>query len=163
MPGGYDLIVLSNFDPPVAGDVERTVEAWLVSGRNGATRVQIGGARGAASAPAADASTTLPDTAAGHAAADYRKAFASGDTAVMRGFLTTRMAPWQRRTDERRNQYREMFAENGAMTLIDVEAASESEIRMRVNGAQSGPLVITLRIEMAAPHRINGIQMLMDR
>ncbi len=170
LPGEYDLIVLSNFDPPAAGAIERVVEQWLGGGRPGPGDVRIGGVRrptqapnAGASSPAAGAATTLPDTPVGRAAADYLKAFASGDTSLMRSFLTTRMAPGQRSTDERLNQYREMFAENGVMTLVGVDAASESAITMRVTGAQSGPLVITLRVENAAPYRINGIQFLMDR
>ena len=163
LPGEYDLIVLSNFDPPAAGALERTVEEWLGGGRGGSGRVRIGGPRGAAPTAPAGAGTTLPDTPVGRAAADYLKAFDSGDTTIMRSFLTTRMAPGQRSTDERLTQYREMFAENGAMTLVGVDAASESSVTMRVNGAQSGALVITLRIELVAPYRINGIQFLMDR
>ena len=65
--------------------------------------------------------------------------------------------------DDRLNQYREMFMESGPMTLVGVDAASESAITMRVSSARSGPLVLTLRIETAAPYRINGIQVLMDR
>ena len=163
LPGEYDLIVLSNFDPPAAGAIERTVEEWLGGDRPGPGRVRIGGPPRDAAPSTAGASTTFPDTPVGHAAADYLKAFATGDTTVMRSFLATRMMPGQRSTDERLGQYREMFADNGAMTLVGVDAASESEITMRVNGALSGPLLITLRIESAAPYRINGIQFRMER
>ncbi len=163
LPGGYDLIVLSNFDPPAAGAIERVVGEWLGGGRGEPGRVQIGGSGGAAQSAPGPVRTTFPETPVGHAAADYLQAFASGDTSIMRSFLTTRMAPGQRSTDERLTQYREMYAETGAMTLVGVDAASEAAITMRVNGARSGPLVITLRIETAAPYRINGIQVLMDR
>ncbi len=164
LPGDYDLIVLSNFDPPAAGAIEREVEGWLGGGRGGAGRVRIGGPGGApAPAPVSGASTTLPDTPVGRAAGAYLKAFATGDTSVMRSFLTTGMAPGQRSTDERLSQYREMFSDNGIMTLVGVDAATDSEITMRVNGTQSGPLVITVRIEPASPYRIIGIQFRMER
>lgn len=32
LPGGYDLIVLTNLDPPAAERVARLVRAWLGSG-----------------------------------------------------------------------------------------------------------------------------------
>ncbi|MBC7843808.1 MAG: beta-lactamase family protein [Gemmatimonadaceae bacterium] len=169
LPGGYDLIVLANFDPPAAGVILDAVESWLGGGRSGPDRVRVGGPpRGGAAGPDAPraggiVTTTLPETPVGRVASDYLKAFATGDTSVMRAFLLTRVVPGARSWDERVAQYREMYGENGALTLVDADAASDAEITMRVTGSRSGPLVVMLRIEPAAPFRIVGMQFRMER
>lgn len=169
LPGGYDLIVLSNFDPPAAGVISDAVESWLGGGRGGPDRVRVGGPpRGNGGGPDAPragsaAMTSLPDTPVGRAASDYLKAFATGDTSVMRAFMLTHLVPGARSWDERLVQYGEMFGEIGALTLVDADAVSDTEISMRVTGARSGPLTLILRIESVSPYRIAGLQVRMER
>ena len=169
LPGGYDLIVLSNFDPPAAGVILDAVESWLGGGRGGSDRVRVGGPpRGSGAGPDApragrNVMTSLPDTPVGRAASDYLKAFSTGDTSVVRAFLMAHMVPGARSWDERMAQYGEMYGDNGALTLVDADAVSDTEITMRVTGARSGPLVVMLRIEPAAPYRVTGLQFRMER
>lgn len=126
-PDGYDVIVLSNFDPPAAGAIADSVEQWLGGGgdRRGPVDVRVRGPRiirrgpGEASAGPPDAphgpiTEELPDTPIGRAAKDYLRAFASGDTAVMRAFIEEHMVPGGRTLSERIARYVEIFGENGA-------------------------------------------------
>ncbi len=53
LPGGYDVIVLSNFDPPTAGAIADSVEQWLGGGRRGPGDVRVGGPRIVLRAPGA--------------------------------------------------------------------------------------------------------------
>jgi hypothetical protein len=176
LPDGYDLIVLSNFDPPAAGAIADAVEGWLGGRRGGPGDVRVGGPRivvrrgpgGAGDGPPPDAAQgpmlpTLPDTPAGRVAGEYLRAFASGDTAVMRIFIGTRMAPNGLTLDERVGRYSEMFTENGALTLNGARSATPNDVSMAVSGARSGPMTMTMTVEAAAPYRVTGIRILMER
>jgi CubicO group peptidase (beta-lactamase class C family) len=175
-PDGYDVIVLSNFDPPAAGAIADSVERWLGGGgdRGGPGDVRVGGPRiirrgpgvaagGPPDAPRGPITKELPDTPIGRVAKDYLRAFASGDTAVMRAFIQEHMMPGGRTLSERIARFVEIFGENGALTLTGVQGATETELTMLVTGARSGPLNVILNTEAGPPFRITSLAFRLER
>lgn len=166
LPGDHDLIVLANLDPPAARGISDSVEKWLGGGGGGGDDVRVGGPGGAVPPPAAPAGPLLrelPDSPAGRAARGYLAAFASGDTAVMRAFMAANLVPDERSWDQRAARYREIFGENGALTLVGAREISPVEVSLAVTAAKAGALEVLLRVEDAPPHRIRGVMFRLER
>jgi hypothetical protein len=173
LPGGYDLIVLSNFDPPVAEMMADSVEAWLGSRGGGPGAEQVGGPQRVMLAPngpgdlppvpSGPMHTTMPDTPQGRVATGYLRAFASRDTATMRAFIAASMTQDSRTLDERVRRYQDVLADMGTLTFVGVRVASATSYAVQVNSSLQGPLTLLMSFEPVAPSRLIGIQFLMER
>jgi CubicO group peptidase (beta-lactamase class C family) len=180
LPGGYDVIVLANFDPPTAGMIVDSVEHWITGGRGpGGPGGPGGGPAGgpriimrAPGQPSADdppplpqgpLQRTLPDTPQGRAAGAYLRAFSTGDAAAMRTFIDTQITKDGRSLDERVSRYQEIFADLGPLSLVGVRVAPDGGFALQVNSAKNGELTMLMSFEAVAPFRIAGVQFRMER
>lgn len=181
LPGGYDVIVLANFDPPTAGMIVDSVERWISGGRGpgGPGDERVGGPRiimsgpGQPGAPGPDEQmppmpqgplqTTLPDTPQGRAAAAYLRAFSTGDPAAMRTFIDMQITTDVRSLDERVSRYQQIFADMGPLSLIGVRVAPDNSFAMQVKSAQNGEITMLMSFEAVAPFRIAGVQFRLER
>jgi D-alanyl-D-alanine carboxypeptidase len=145
LPGGYDLIVLENLDPPAADAILTPVMAWL-----GAPPPAQGRriAAGAPAQPIPAGATTLPDTPAGRLVADYLRAYNSGDTATMRRFFESEAVTDPARPIAARiDTYTKIYGDNGALELVSVDEASPSSLRITVRSAKAQPMTMSFDAE----------------
>ncbi len=180
LPGGYDVIVLANFDPPAAGTIVDSVERWLGGGGPGGAGETRGGGprivtRGPAQAgqpgpgdemppmPEGALQTKLPDTPQGRAAAGYLRAFSSGDAATMRAFIDTQVTKDGRSLDERVSRYQQLFGDMGALSLIGVRVAPDNSFALQVQSAQNGEITVLMSFQPVAPFRITTVQFRVQR
>jgi hypothetical protein len=179
LPGGYDVIVLSNFDPPTAGAIVDSVERWLGNGTGGPGDARVGGPRivmrgpGQPGAPGAGNDMppmpdgpmlpSLPETPQGRAAAAYLRTFSTGDSAQMRAFMDAQLTKDGRSLDERVRRYQQIFADMGALSLIGVRIAPDNAFAMQVESAHNGELTVLMSFEAVAPFRIASVQFVVMR
>ncbi len=178
LPGGYDVIVLANLDPPTAGMIVESVESWLGGGGGpggpGAPGDErVGGPRIIMRAPGQGGDmpplpegplqATLPDTPQGRAAAAYLRAFSSGDVATMRAFIDTQITKDGRSLDERVSRYEQIFGDMGKLTFVGVRIAPDNSFAMQVNSVHQGELTMLMSFEPVAPFRIAGVQFRLTR
>jgi CubicO group peptidase (beta-lactamase class C family) len=177
LPGGYDVIVLSNFDPPTAGMVVDSVERWLGAGAGsgpaGPGDERVGGPRIIMRAPGQGGEmppmpegplqSTLPDTPQGRAAAAYLRAFSSGDAATMRAFIDTQITKDGRSLDERVSRYQQIFADMGGLSFVGVRIAPDNSFALQVTSVHQGELTMLMSFEPVAPFRIAGVQFRLTR
>jgi CubicO group peptidase (beta-lactamase class C family) len=177
LPGGYDVIVLANFDPPTAGMIVDSVEHWITGGRGpgGPGGGRVGGPRiimrppgqpgpdDPPPLPQGPLQTTLPDTPQGRAASGYLRAFSTGDASAMRTFIDTQITKDGRSLDERVSRYQEIFADLGQLSLIGVRVAPDGGFAMQVRSAKNGELTMLMSFEPVAPFRIAAVQFRMER
>ena len=164
LPGGYDVVVLSNFDPPAAINIATTVRNWLL-GRPATpderARVGAGPPPSTAPSPAPPArggAVDLSTTEAGRAAERYVRAFNTGDTVAMRSFFDTWVVPNPARTSAQRLEtYRAMRDDLGDVTPASIAASKDDEISVLCHAAKGGDVTFTIAVEKAAPHRIVSI------
>lgn len=160
LPGGYDLIVLENLDPPAADAILAPVMSWL------GVPPPSPGRRMAAGAPAqriVTAATTLPDTPVGHVAAEYLRAYNSGDPEAMRRFFVERAVNDPGRpTAGRVDSYKRIYGDNGSFELTSVGAGTPSSLTLSVQAAKGQALTITFILE-AGSNRLKSLSVNMDR
>jgi D-alanyl-D-alanine carboxypeptidase len=159
LPGGYDIVVLSNFDPPTALQISGAVRNWLMGRPADApdSRMRIGA--GAPPTPASGQPMDLTRTAASRAADRYLHAFNTGDEAVMRAFFEKETVPNPARTTEARlESYRGMHGDLGTLTPLSVSASSETEISIIVHTAKGGQVTMIVTVEPVSPNRIASIR-----
>jgi CubicO group peptidase (beta-lactamase class C family) len=161
LPGGYDLIVLENFDPPAADAVVSPVLRWLgATPPAGAHMVRAGG--GSRAVPGAE--PKLPDTPVGRIAADYLRAYNSGDTAAMAHFFDSEAVPDAGRpTSKRVDTYKKIFGDNGRLDVVSASDATPTSLRVTTRGTQGSTLVLTFTVESAAPSRLQSLQVDLER
>jgi D-alanyl-D-alanine carboxypeptidase len=184
LPDGYDLIVLTNLDPPAAEPIADSVEVWLGGGGG---RMRGPGAPGRVSAadappdsgrrvimrapgdpepmplPDGPVQPTLPDTPQGRAAAAYFRAFSSGDAGTLRTTFETLFTKGTRPTEARVAQSLELFNEFGALTVVGVRAAPDGGFVVDVASAKQGTMNVMISFEAAAPYRISSVGFRVER
>ena len=160
LPGGYDLIVLENLDPPAADAIVAPVMSWLGAAPPlGARRVIAGGG----ARPVSATTATLPDTPAGHIAADYLRAYNSGDTVAMAQFFETRaVSNPARPTAARLEAYRTIFADNGRLTVLSVNDESATSLELSARGEHGATISLVFTVDQAAPHKLTSLQVEMS-
>ena len=156
LPGGYDLIVLENLDPPAADATVTPVLSWLgATPPPGARRLRAGGGPH----PLPSASPKLPDTPAGRIAASYLRSYNTGDSAVMsRFFESSAVSDPARPTAARIATYRNILSDNGRLTLISVDEETPSSLSVTVRGDRGSELRLTFLVENAEPHRLTSLR-----
>jgi CubicO group peptidase (beta-lactamase class C family) len=156
LPGGYDLIVLENLDPPAADAIVQPVMSWLgAAGPGPARRNAAAGATGAAK---------LPDSPVGRIAAHYLRAYNSGESdSVRRFFDTEAVSDSTRPTALRVERYKAIYADNGKLELATVDEATPTSLTVTVNGAQGHSMSMTFTVEPAEPHRLASLQLNISR
>jgi CubicO group peptidase (beta-lactamase class C family) len=161
LPGGYDLIVLENIDPPAADAIVTPVLRWLgATPPAGAHMVRAGGG----SHPVQGAEPKLPDTMAGRIASEYLRAYNSGDAATMARFFDTRAVPdASRPTSARVETYQKVFSDNGRLEVTSVSDETPTSLRVTASGAEGSTVVLTFTVESAAPGRLQSLQVDLER
>ncbi|HEV7702984.1 MAG TPA: serine hydrolase domain-containing protein [Gemmatimonadaceae bacterium] len=161
LPGGYDLIVLENLDPPAADAIVSPVTSWLGAASPG-TEKRI--AAGAPSTPVSSAPTKLPDTRAGSVVADYLRAFNSGDPAKMKQFFDTEAVNDSTRpTEARVDTYRRIYEDNGALEIAAIERATPGSITIIVHAAKGQTLSMSFELEDGATGKLKRLAVNMSR
>jgi|GEM_PF-3386821 len=161
LPGGYDLIVLENLDPPAADAIVTPVMSWLgIPGPPAGQRVMAGGA----ARPIPSVATKLPDTPVGRVAADYLRAYNSGDAESVRRFLETEaVSDSTRPTATRVERYKSFFVANGRLVPVSVDAATTTSLRISVNAARGGSISMTFEVEATGSNRLTSLQLEVSR
>jgi hypothetical protein len=99
----------------------------------------------------------------GRDAGAYLRSFASGDPAVMRAFIESSIVRSARSTEERVQQYEELFADMGPLTLLGMRVAPDSTYALEVRSAKNGDLTMLMAFAPGAEVRIAGIQFRVER
>lgn len=161
LPGGYDLIVLENLDPPAADAIVTPVMSWLgVAGPPARPRIMAGGAP----RTVAGVEATLPNTPVGRVAADYLRAYNSGDVENVRRFFEAEaVSDSTRPTAARVERYKTFFADNGRLELVSIDAATTTSISVSVNAARGGSISMTFEVEATGPNRLTSLQLRVSR
>jgi D-alanyl-D-alanine carboxypeptidase len=145
LPGGYDLIVLENLDPPAADAIVSPVMSWLGAPSPAPER------RIAAGAPSKAVSSNpakLPDSHAGKVVADYLRAYNSGDPGTMTRFFDTEaVSDPARPTAARVDTYRKIYEENGALEVASIDNATNTSLTITVNAAKGQTLSMSFQIQ----------------
>ncbi|MDQ6830158.1 MAG: beta-lactamase family protein [Gemmatimonadota bacterium] len=165
LPGSYDVVVLSNFDPPAAMSMSLAVRNWLTGKPADTPRDQraVVAATSAPGSTAATAPVDLSRTEAGRVLDRYLRAFNSGDEATMRAFFEGWVVPSKDRTIEQRlERYRDMRGDLGRMTPASLTSASDKSITLVLHAEKGGDVTLTITVEEAPPHRIVSIQIERD-
>ncbi|HMI57069.1 MAG TPA: serine hydrolase domain-containing protein [Gemmatimonadaceae bacterium] len=161
LPGGYDLIVLENLDPPAADAIVSPVMSWLgVPPPSPEKRIVAG----ALSRPAVTVPVTLPETRAGKVAADYVRAFNSGDPATMKHFFDTEaVSDSTRPTAARVDTYRRIYDDNGALEVASVDNATATSLTITVNSVKGQTLSMSFEVEDGAAGKLKRLAVNMSR
>jgi CubicO group peptidase (beta-lactamase class C family) len=161
LPGGYDLIVLENLDPPAADAIVAPVMSWLgAAGPPAGQRIMAGGAARLIAGVAAK----LPNTPAGRVAADYLRAYNSGDAETVRRFFEAEaVSDSARPTAARVERYKTFFADNGRLDLVSVDAATPTSLSVSVNAARGGSISMTFEVEATGSNRLTSLQLSVSR
>jgi CubicO group peptidase (beta-lactamase class C family) len=161
LPGGYDLIVLENLDPPAADAIVTPVMTWLgVPPSSSQKRVVAG----APSRPAVTASVTLPETRAGKVVADYLRAYNSGDPETMKHFFDTEaVSDSTRPTAARVETYRKIYDDNGALEVASVDNATATSLAITAKSAKGQTLSLSFEIEEGASGKLKRLAVNMTR
>jgi CubicO group peptidase (beta-lactamase class C family) len=148
LPGGYDVIVLANLDPPAAEPLTTSIVDFIRGGKAPAGQ-RVGAGTGAVS--------VWPTTAAGRAASDYVRAFNAGTEAV-RQLLTTAVVPNPTRSmSDRIAGYENLHADLGALTLANIDAASDTSLSATFRAEKGGTVAIQFQIEPSGAQRLTSI------
>jgi hypothetical protein len=113
--------------------------------------------------PAGPLQKTLPDTPQGRVAGAYLRAFSTGDTAAMRAFIASNVAPNGRSMDDRLQQYQMLFSDLGPLTLTGVREAPGGALALEVRSEKNGELTVIMAFTAEASDRIAGIQFRIER
>lgn len=160
LPGGYDLIVLENIDPPAVDAVVSPVMSWLGARAPDQGRRIAAGAHAHAAGDAAK----LPDTPAGRVAEHYLRAFNSGDPETMKRFLESEaVSDSTRSVAARVDRYRSIYADNGKLTLTSVDDATPTSITITMSTSHEESLSMTFDVESGAPNRLTSLQLTISR
>jgi CubicO group peptidase (beta-lactamase class C family) len=106
-------------------------------------------------------SNPLPDTPAGKLAADYFKAFNSGDEGVWREFITTHVAKSALEkvsVEERIKRYQEVRAALGGFEVRRVTAAGQSSIQVLALTKRGEEVQVSFELEPQAPFGLLGVR-----
>jgi len=161
LPGGYDLIVLENLDPPAADAIVSPVMSWLGVRSPGSGR-RI--AAGAPSRPTSAAPARLPDTRAGTIAADYLRAFNSGDAETMKRFFEAEAVNDSTRpVTARVETYRRIYDDNGPLELTSVDNATPTSLTITVSAAKGQNMMLSFEIEEGATGKLRALAVNVDR
>ena len=109
----------------------------------------------------AGAGATLPDSPLGRHARAYFEAYAAGDSASIARYAEEHVAPDSRaRTPmaERVRRFREMKADHGALTIVDVPNGDDAELAVRVRDAHGEPLMLTFMAAPGPEHLLMGMR-----
>ena len=112
--------------------------------------------------PAA-APLTWPDTDAAKHAHAWFDAFNAGESA-MRAVYREHYRPealTQRPIEARLGGYRDMKKQHGTLTPIEIPHSDDSQIQVVARNAQGETITLSFECETVAPHRIEGIRVLM--
>lgn len=156
LPGGYDLIVLENLDPPAADAIVEPVLSWLgVAPPPGARKIMAGDKPRSLST----ADQKLPNTPAGRIAAEYLRAYNTGDSAAMsRFFESSAVSDPARPTAARVATYRTIFDDNGKLTFVSTDDQTPTSLTVAVHGDRGSDLSLTFVVESAEPHRLASLR-----
>lgn len=155
LPGGYDLIVLENLDPPAADAIVQPMMSWLGAGEPSPARRVAARAGGAAK---------LPDSPVGRIAASYLRAYNSGEPdSVRRFFDAEAVSDSTRPTALRVERYKSIYADNGRLDLATVDEATPTSLTITVNAARGNTLSMLFTVEPAEPHRLASLQLNLSR
>ncbi len=158
LPGGYDLIVLENLDPPAADAIVQPVTTWLGAAGPGPARRIVGGGNGAGAA------ATLPDSPVGRIAAHFLRAYNSGEPDSVRRFYDAEaVSDSTRPTSLRVERYKTIYAENGRLELATVDEATPTSLTVTVNASRGGTMSMTFTVERAEPYRLASLQLNISR
>jgi D-alanyl-D-alanine carboxypeptidase len=161
LPGGYDLIVLENLDPPAADAIVSPVMSWLGAPSPGPEK-KI--AAGTPSRSVSNAPTKLPDTRAGKVVADYLHAFNSGDAAKMTEFFDTEaVSDSTRPTAARVDTYRRIYEDNGTLEIASVDGATPTSLTITVNAAKGQTLSMSFEMEGGVSGKLKHLAVNMTR
>lgn len=160
LPGGYDLIVLENLDPPAADAILAPVMSWLGVPPPSQGRRIVAGA-GAQAVPTSV--STLPDTPVGRVAADYLRAYNSGDRDAMRRFFENEAVNDPTRpTAARVDTYSKIYGDNGHLELASVDTATPSSLTITVRSAKGQAMSMSFSIE-AGSNRLQSLSVNISR
>ena len=106
---------------------------------------------------------TWPDTDVAKHARAWLDAFNAGESA-MRTVYQEHYSPGalaQRPIESRLGGYRDMKKQHGTLTPIEIPQSDASRIQVAVRDAQGETITLSFECETVAPHRIEGIRILM--
>jgi CubicO group peptidase (beta-lactamase class C family) len=109
----------------------------------------------------AGAGATLPDSPLGRHARAYFEAYAAGDSASVARYAQEHVAPDSRaRTPmaERVRRFREMKADHGALTIVDVPNDDDAELSVRVRDAHGESMSLTFMAAPGPEHLLMGMR-----
>jgi D-alanyl-D-alanine carboxypeptidase len=161
LPGGYDLIVLENLDPPAADAILTPVMTWLgAAGPGEGKRIAAGGG----SRPVAGAPTKLPDTPAGRIAGDYLRAFNTGEPDTVRRFFETEaVSDSTRPTAVRVERYKSIYADIGRLELVSVDSAAPASLTITVSSERRHSMSMTFEVERTGANRLTSLRLNLSR
>ena len=161
LPGGYDLIVLENLDPPAADAIVTPVMTWLGASPPGPEK-RI--AAGEPSKAVTRATVVLPNTRAGTVVSDYLHAYNSGDSAKMTEFFDAEaVSDATRPTAARVDTYRRIYADNGALEIASVDGSTPTSLTITVSAAKGQTLSMSFEIEPGANGKLKRLAVDMSR
>jgi len=106
----------------------------------------------------------LPDTRAGTIAADYLRAFNSGDAATMKRFFEAEVVRDSTRPVAARVEtYRKIYDENGPLELTFVENATPTSLTITVSAAKGQNMMLSFEIEEGATGKLKRLAVNVDR
>lgn len=138
---GYTRV--SSYTDWITSVMSNTVQPALQSQANSVDRSQSGSQR------------PIDDPAV-RKATDYIRAFNSGDTEVMRRFLTENFFPG-RSIDDRLQTYRQIYNNLGALEVQRIIKSGDGSITLFVRASKEGPVQLQFEIESQPPHRIKSL------
>lgn len=109
----------------------------------------------------AQGAAPLPETEAGRRAAEYVRAFNTGDDARMRAFIEEHVSPEglkRRGADERLQVYRQMHGRMGTLTPRRVVESKEDALTVLFETQRAGWVEIGFLFEPSAPHKLLGLR-----
>jgi hypothetical protein len=112
------------------------------------------------------AAQALPDTAQGKRVQIYVDAFNAGDESAFLAMMKDQVDPQliaKRTDDERKQMFQRMRGDFGTFKIARVERASASEIVVAIPNKNGIEAQFTFTFQEAAPHKISGISVEIDR
>ena len=116
-------------------------------------------------APAAQA-VTLPTTPQGKHVQAYLEAFNSGDVQKYLAMMDAHMDPAvvkKRTLEERKEMFERIRGDFGTLRVARVKQATAETIELVIPDRQGEEATFSFTFETAAPHRINGVRVEIDR
>ena len=124
----------------------------------------VTGPEATAPAPGHGAATAvLPHTRAGKIAAEYLRAFNTGDSAVMQVFIeTSLMVDPTRPLAARIASYRKLFDDHGPLALLAVQSSGDDAVSFSVR-SKAGEPTLTLKLSADQPDRVASLTFAWNR